>query len=155
MAMWSNSHGSNVDVLCTLCRRELALVESYRQALSSDNLREHAAELATCLRSHEQRAELLKSRIRALHAEPPDSAGARGALVRMVEGAAAAFGARAAIFALEEEEERELRHYRGKVEALDPDSRQLLQEQVVPAQVETHRMISELKHTREAALRSN
>ncbi len=147
----SSSTGSSVDVLSSLCRRELALVESYRQALSSNNLRTQAPTLATCLRSHEQRAELLKSRIRALHAEPPDSAGALGALVRMVEGAAAAIGARAALFALEEEEDRGLRHYRAQLPAVDAESRLRLQEQLVPAQAETHRLISELKHGREVS----
>src|SRR5436190_22737432 len=108
MTAWS-SPGSSVDVLCALCRRELAAIESYRQALNSSNLQSHAGPLATCLRSHEQRAEFLKARIRELHAAPPNSAGARGTFVKMVEGAAAAIGPKVAIMALEDEEDRDLR----------------------------------------------
>ena len=98
-------NGATIDVLTTLCRRELAFVESYRQALNALSLREHSAELATCLRSHEQRAELLKSRIRALHAEPPATGGVLGAVAKLLEGAAAAIGEKAGIMALEEEED--------------------------------------------------
>jgi len=143
-------NGATIDVLTTLCRRELAFVESYRQALNALSLREHSAELATCLRSHEQRAELLKSRLRVLHAEPPASGGVLGAVAKLLEGAAAAIGEKAGIMALEEEEDRGLRGYRSNFEKMDAESRTLIARELAPAQFETHRIISELRRTKGA-----
>ena len=137
---------SSIDALNGFCRRELAAVESYRQGLSSLPAGAHTGTLATCLRSHEQRAEFFKSRIRSLHAEPPSSAGMLGAFVKAVESAAAAISLRIAIAALEEEEDRLLRHYRAHLIEADLESQQLMEREIVPAQLETQRMIHDLRH---------
>jgi len=137
---------SIIDSLAGFCRRELRAVESYRQALSSLPPGDHTSVLATCLRSHESRAEFFKSRIRWLHAEPPNSAGVLGAVVKVLESAAAAISLRAALATLEEEEERLSRYYRTHLVGVDLETQQLLQEQVVPTQFETHKLISDLKH---------
>jgi hypothetical protein len=142
---------SSVEALAGFCRRELAAVESYRQALSSLTTGAHSADLAKCLRSHEERAESFKAQIRFLHAEPPSSAGVRGAVVKMLESAAAAISVRFALAALQEEEDRLLRHYRSHQLDVDVDSQHLLQEHVIPAQFETHRLVSELLSRGEVA----
>ena len=134
-----------IEALAGFCRRELAAVETYRQALRTLAPSSQTNVLSTCLRSHEERAEFFKSRIRSLHAEPPTSAGVLGTLVKMLEGAAAAISPRMAIATLEEEEDRLLRHYRTHLLDADLESQQLMQERVIPAQFETHRLISELR----------
>ena len=146
MAVSSNAALSSfIEALSGFCRRELAAVESYRQALSSLPPGPQTNVLATCLRSHEERAEFFKSRIRSLHAEPPTSAGVLGAVVKMLEGAAAAISPRIAIATLQEEEERLLRHYRTHLLDADVESQQLMQERVIPAQFDTHRLLSDLR----------
>jgi hypothetical protein len=144
----SSGNGSSIDVLTALCRRELAFVESYRRALGAPSLSEHASALSACLRSHEDRAEQLKSRLRALKAEPPTSGGLLGAVAKLLEGAAAAFGERAGILALEEEEVLGSRGYRANFSAMDPESRALIEQRLAPLQAETHRIMSDLRHQR-------
>ncbi|HVJ17104.1 MAG TPA: demethoxyubiquinone hydroxylase family protein [Polyangiaceae bacterium] len=141
----SASFSAFIEALAGFCRRELAAVEIYRQALSSLAPGTQTSVLATCLRSHEERAEFFKSRIRSLHAEPPASAGVLGALVKVLEGAAAAISPRMAIATLQEEEDRLLRHYRTHLLDADVESQQLMQERVIPAQFQTHRLLSELR----------
>ena len=137
---------ATIDALIGFCRRELAAVESYRQSLSSLNPGTYTPVLAKCLRSHEQRAEFFKSRLRALQAEPPPSAGMLGTFMRIVEGAAAAISPRVAIAALQEEEELLLRHYRGHVGDLDSESQQEIRRSAMPAQLETQTLMNDLRH---------
>ena len=144
----SSGNGSSIDVLMALCRRELAFVESYRRALGAASLSDHASVLSACLRSHEDRAEQLKSRLRALKAEPPSSGGLLGAVAKLVERAAAAFGERAGLLALEEEEELGSKGYRADFSALDPESRTLIEQRLAPLQAETQRVMSDLRHQR-------
>jgi hypothetical protein len=136
-----SSSSSTIDTLSGFCRRELAAVESYRQGLSSLPAGAHTTVLATCLRSHEERAELFKSRLRSLQAEPPSSAGILGAFVKALESAAAAISLRVAIAALKEEEDRLTRHYRAHLIETDLESQRLMDRDVVPAQLETQRLI--------------
>ena len=144
----SSENSSNIDVLMALCRRELAFVESYRRALSAPSLSDHASTLSACLRSHEDRAEQLKSRLRAMKAEPPNSGGVLGAVAKLLEGAAAAFGERAGILALEEEEERGTKSYRANFSAMDSESRALIEQRLAPLQAETQRLMGDLRHQR-------
>ncbi len=146
--MAATENSSSIDVLMALCRRELAFVESYRRALLAPSLRDHFSTLSACLRSHEDRAEQLKSRLRALRAEPPASGGVLGAVAKLLEGAAAAFGERAGILALDEEEERGTKSYRADFSAMDPESRALIEQRLAPLQAETQRLMGELRHQR-------
>lgn len=140
-----SGNGSSIDVLSALCRRELAFVESYRRALNAPSLAAHASTLRSCLRSHEDRAEQLKSRIRALKAEPPSSGGVLGAVAKLLEGAAAAISERAGILALEEEEDRGSKSYRADFSAMDPESRELIERRLAPLQADTHRIMAQLR----------
>ena len=142
----SAGNGSSIDLLTALCRRELAFVENYRRALNAPSLGNQVGALSTCLRSHEERAEHLKSRLRALQAEPPSSGGVFGAFAKLLERAAAAFGERAGILALDEEEERGMKAYRADLGGVDPESRALIEQKLAPLQTETYRITSELRH---------
>jgi hypothetical protein len=140
-----SGNGSSIDVLSALCRRELAFVESYRRALEAPSLRAYASTLSSCLRSHEDRAEQLKSRIRALKAEPPSTGGVLGAVAKLLEGAAAAISERAGILALGEEEERGSKSYRADFSAMDPESRELIERRLAPLQADTQRIMEQLR----------
>jgi hypothetical protein len=92
----------------------------------------------------------LAERIRFFRAQPPDSAGVRGAVAKLAEGAAAAIGYQLGIAAVEDEEVRLTRLYLSRVLELDADSRKLMQKEIIPAQFETQRAVSELKQQAQA-----
>ena len=140
------NRASVIDRLSSFCRGEISAVETYDQVLNSGALVRHGQELRLCRSSHEARVELLAGRISALGGMPPASSGAWGTFARAVEGAAAAIGERAAILALEEGEDHGLNEYRVHATELDADSQTLVIQRLLPAQLETHRIVRELKH---------
>lgn len=135
-----------VDTLNELLRGEISAVETYRQALEKLTNSPARAELEDCRRSHEQRVQKLREQVTRLGGRPDEASGAWGAFARLVEGSAKAFGEKAAIAALEEGEDHGLRLYRGDIDKLDPASRALVEQDVLPAQERTHRSLSTLKH---------
>jgi len=69
-----------------------------------------------------------------------------GAFAKLVEAGAKAFGEKAAIAALEEGEDHGLRLYKGDLDKLDAASRVFVETEMLPAQEQTHRTLSALKH---------
>ena len=137
----------SVDALNELLRGEISAVETYRQAI--DKLAESptVGQLEDCRRSHERRVAKLREQVTRLGGQPAKESGAWGAFARLVEGGAKAFGERAAVMALEEGEDHGLKLYRDDLEKLDASSRVLIQQDLLPAQEQTHRDMSALKHT--------
>jgi demethoxyubiquinone hydroxylase (CLK1/Coq7/Cat5 family) len=140
------SRADVTDRLSSFYRGEISAVETYDQALQSGTLARHGAQLRLCRSSHQARVELLADAIRALGARPPSSSGIWGAFARAIEGTAAALGERAAILALEEGEDHGLGEYRAHAGELDVASEALVLQRLLPAQLETHRIVRELKH---------
>ena len=140
------TQSKTVDVLNSFLRGEISAVETYRQALDKIKAETMRTNLEHCLRSHEQRVNLLRQRIRSIGGEPAEGSGAWGAFAKLVEGGAKAFGEKAAISALEEGEDHGRDDYQRDLDKLDLDSRQLVQAQVLPEQVRTHRVVSDMKH---------
>jgi len=131
--------------LRSFCRGELSAAESYAIALGAPVLRRHQQVLSACRDSHQKRARLLGREILRLGGEIPRFSGPWGALVDTIEQAAVALGPSAAIRALVQGEEHGLRDYRVDVDKLAPTPRQLVENVVMPAQVETYRAVSALK----------
>jgi hypothetical protein len=94
-----------------------------------------------------RRVSKLREQVARLGGEPEKDSGAWGAFARLVEGGAKAFGEHAAIAALEEGEDHGLKLYRNDLDKLDPDSRQLVETDLLPAQEQTHQFMSSLKKT--------
>jgi hypothetical protein len=142
----------DIDQLNSFLRGELAAVQTYAIALDHLSLESRArSRLDACLRSHEQRVELLKDRIIDLGGRPAAGAGPWGAVTRAIETGASAFGDRAAIAALEQGEDHGVRDYREDVVKLDVLARDLVLEQLLPLQQQTHRVISDLNRELKAA----
>ena len=137
----------SIDTLNAFLRGEMSAVETYQQAIERLKGSERRVELEECQRSHEQRVQRLRQHIVQLGGEPSESSGPWGAFTRLFEGGAKAFGERAAIAALEEGEDHGLRLYRDDIDKLDPQSRQLVEMDLLPAQERTHRSLSTLKHS--------
>ena len=139
-------HTNSVDTLNELLRGEISAVETYRQALSKLTSSPARAQLEDCERSHQLRVEKLRDQVVRLGGRPDETSGAWGAFARLIEGSAKGFGEKAAIAALEEGEDHGLKLYRGDIGKLDPASRTLIEQDVLPAQETTHRTMSTLKH---------
>src|SRR5438105_3081717 len=100
----SQASSEVIDQLRSFCRGELSAVDTYRQALSSGPFPNITDVLRSCLASHERRVVLLRDKILELGGLAPPSAGAWGALVLLLGGAANAISEKATIAVLEEGE---------------------------------------------------
>lgn len=142
----SRSIEDSVDQLNSLLRGEISAVETYRMALDKLDRGSHArGELETCIRSHEERVNVLRDKVRQLGGTPATSSGPWGVFARLVEGGARALGDKAAIAALEEGEDHGLKDYRSALDKLDPEGRQLVLSRLLPAQEDTHARMSAFK----------
>jgi demethoxyubiquinone hydroxylase (CLK1/Coq7/Cat5 family) len=135
-----------VEQLNSFLRGEISAVETYRQAMGKvDDVRART-QLEQCHLSHQRRVDLLKMRILQLGGEPSQGSGAWGAFAKIAEGGAAAFGDKAAIDVLEEGEDHGLKDYQTHLAELDTDARIFVENELLPAQQQTHRALSNLKH---------
>lgn len=137
---------STVEQLNSYLRGEMAAVETYQMAL--DKLPEISTvrdELLACLKSHRDRVMSLQDAIVALGGEPATSSGPWGAFAKLVEGGAKLLGAKTALAALEEGEDHGLKDYREDLDDLDPETRSLVVDELLPAQQVTHDRVNALK----------
>jgi uncharacterized protein (TIGR02284 family) len=137
----------SVEALNGLLRGEISAVETYRQAIEKLSDSAVRGQLEDCQRSHELRVDKLRNQVERLGGEPAKGSGPWGAFARLFEGGAKAFGERAAVAALEEGEDHGLKLYRGDLDKLDTTARVLVETDLLPAQEQTHRYMSTLKHT--------
>jgi uncharacterized protein (TIGR02284 family) len=137
----------SVDVLNSFLRGEISAVETYRQALEKVQEANLHASLQDCLQSHTTRVTVLTEQIRALGGSPSQGSGVWGAFAKAVEGGAKAFGAKAAVAALEEGEDHGRNDYRSDIDKLDTASKQVVQQRVIPEQERTHGVMSQLKRS--------
>ena len=138
---------SDVKQLNSLLRGEISAAETYRMALEKlDATATARPDLEACLASHEQRITMLRDAVVACGGEPAEGSGPWGAFAKAVEGSAKAFGEKAAIVALEEGEDHGIADYRRAVDDLDPSSRRLVNDELLPLQQQTHGRMSRLKH---------
>lgn len=139
----------NLDMLESFCRDEIAATQTYEKALTLPVLKKHSAVLSGCYESHRARATALSQRLASFGGKVPESTGVWGALVPLLTGAAAAVSEHLAVSMLEESEDRGLKHYRSKLDELDPMNRDFILERILPAQNSTHASLSSLKHSLE------
>src|SRR5262249_16928851 len=114
-----STEAHTLDTLNELARGELSAVETYRQALEKVKDATLRATLQENWRLHQQRAQLLRSKVIELGGKPVEGSGAWGAFAKLVEGGARMFGEKSAISALEEGEDRGLKMYRDAVQKVD------------------------------------
>jgi uncharacterized protein (TIGR02284 family) len=126
-----------VEQLNSLLRGEISAVQTYDQAIEKlgDRHGRTAGELRRIAQEHGEHAQDLRARVRVLGGDPDDSAGAWGGLVQAVEGVSRAFGGVSALKTLREGEEHGMRDYRDALSELDVESRRLVQDVLLPAQL--------------------
>jgi hypothetical protein len=138
------NQNATVDQLNSFLRGEISAVETYRQAVDALKQSAIAPRIIQCMRSHEERVQLLESQVRKYGGTPTKGSGPWGAFAKLVEKGASMLGDKAAISALEEGEDHGLRDYKD-LSKLDEESRVLVQQKILPAQQRTHAELSDLK----------
>lgn len=135
-----------VEQLNSLLRGEISAVQTYDQAIRKigEDLGPEAAELRRIAQEHGEHAQDLRARVRTLGGDPDDSARVWGTLVQAVEGTARLFGDATALKALREGEEHGLRDYRDALSELDVESRRLVQDALLPAQLRHIQALEEM-----------
>lgn len=138
---------SSIEQLNSFLRGEMAAVETYQLALEKiDHISTVRDELLVNLKSHQDRVMMLQDAIRAAGGEPATSSGPWGTFAKVIERGAKTLGEKTAVAALEEGEDHGLRDYKSDLGDLDSTTRVLVQNQLLPAQQQTHDRLSALKH---------
>jgi hypothetical protein len=146
MQTQQTTHSAAVERLSSFCRGEMSAVETYTEALTSGTLTRFGERLRQCQSSHQTRVDLLRAQIGMLGGEPPMSSGVWGTFAKAIEKAASAAGEKAALAILEEGEDHGLNLYRTQTADLDTASNILVNQRLLPLQLETHRIVVDLKH---------
>ena len=136
---------ANLNQIEALCRGEMAATESYARASACPALMGVVDALRRVQGSHQYRVDLLIERIHQLGGEPPASSGAWGSLVSLLEGAALGVSESMAVAVLARGEEHGLAQYQRELDLLDPDTRDLVAELILPRQHETNDAMIELR----------
>lgn len=127
----------SVNQLNSLLRGEISAAETYRMAidkLTSVNAAADVGLLREIQEEHGRAAQAMRDRIRELGGDPSDASGAWGVWAKMVQGMADMMGQTPGLKALKEGEEHGLKDYQAATDRVDPTSRQLIQNQFIPAQ---------------------
>jgi hypothetical protein len=128
----------SLPTLNSFLRGEIAAVEVYRCALA--RMGEHGEDLRPCLASHERRVAMLRDRVEDLGGIPAEEPEPWDTLPIDEAG-----DDEATLTALEQGEDRGLKHYLDDVCKLDADSRRIVAREILPEQVRTHGCVSDLK----------
>ena len=138
---------ANLPTLREFLKDEREAAARYRRALPRFTDQAETDELNACLASHERRIATLEAWIRERGAEIEDVRVDVRAQVHVDLHEDEADEEAAAIEALEETEDRSLKHYLDDVGKLDGDTRRLVASEILPEQVRTYDSVSDLRLT--------
>ena len=145
MATANTNSTKSIDELNNLLQGEISAVETYRIALeklTDGGLRDT---LDACLRSHSQRVDVLKQKVIANGGVPTETSGAWGVFARSAETVSASLGDKNGVATLENGEDHGLKSYQVDTDKLTAEARSVINNDLLPLQLETHRIISMLK----------
>jgi len=136
MSYTEQKPNDSVDQLNSLLRGEISAQETYTQAIERLAIdgRSEVEVLRQIARDHSAAVERLRDSVTRAGGKPAESSGVWGAFARSVEGTAKSLGDKAAIKALKEGEEHGLKDYRAAVDDVDPNTRQIIVGDLIPAQ---------------------
>jgi len=125
-----------VEQLNSLLRGEISASETYRLAIerAAAEFPAQVRALRAISQEHGEAAQALREQVTRAGGDADSSSGAWGIYVKTIEGIAKIFGDTTALKALKEGEEHGLRDYRDALDSLDPESRRLVAERLIPAQ---------------------
>lgn len=136
---------NDVKHLNSFLKNELSAVETYNQCLKNVDDTQVASGLSELQNSHQQRAVVIRQKIRELGGDPEESSGMWGSVAKIVEGGARLFGDNSAISALEEGEDRGRDQYLKKSDNLSPGIRSFVNAELIPEQRRTHDMLNRIQ----------
>lgn len=142
-----NNTEQNVKQLNSFLRGEISAVETYNQAIEKVEAVPVRTTLAQVRDSHNARVLKLTEKIRQLGGVPDKESGIWGTFAKAVEGTAKIAGVGPAISALEEGEDHGLNDYKGDLSDLSADLQHFIVSEVLPAQRQTHDLMSRLQKT--------
>jgi len=121
-------------------RGEISAVETYRMAIEKvthrgDEGNNSLGLLREIQEAHGRAAQALRDRVREVGSDPSDASGLWGVWAKTVQGTANLLGDTAALKSLKEGEEHGLKDYKEKLPDLDTTSAELVQNQLIPAQI--------------------
>ena len=136
MSYAEKTPNDSVGQLNSLLRGEISAQETYTQAIERLAIdgRSEVEVLRQIARDHSAAVERLRDSVTRAGGKPAESSGVWGAFARSVEGTAKSLGDKAAIKALKEGEEHGLKDYRAAVDDVDPNTRQIIVGDLIPAQ---------------------
>ena len=136
MGLEGTDSGPSVDQLNSLLRGEISAAETYRMAIDklADDSTSNAGLLREIQEEHGRAAQGIRDRIREIGGEASDSSGAWGAWAKTVQGTMNLFGDASSLKALKEGEEHGLKDYQDAIGTVDVSSKQLISNQLIPAQ---------------------
>jgi hypothetical protein len=132
-------------------RGELSAVETYDLALAAVNDLEAARVLRQLRDQHEQRVLKLREHIRSHGGQPVSGSGAWGLFAKLVQRGADLLGDRAVAAALEEGEDHGVRTYTRHADDFQPQVRELVLRELLPAQQASHDLCHTLQRFVKAA----
>lgn len=135
----------SIETLNSLLAGEISAIESYNQAIDKLGPKYENLELDQLRQEHSRRAQKLRDRVTQLGGAPKMNSGIWGAFAQAVAGGGALIGAVPAIAALEEGEDRGLVDYKKALEKLDPQSQELILNDLLPGQEHTHSIMRMMK----------
>jgi bacterioferritin (cytochrome b1) len=134
-AVENASAPQTIDHLNSLLRGEISAAETYRMAIDKHSERSEDVGLLQQIQAeHGRAAQAIRDRIHELGGEASDASGAWGIWSKVVQAAAGFLGNVSGLKSLKEGEEHGLKEYVAAIEEIDPTSRQLIQNQIIPAQ---------------------
>jgi bacterioferritin (cytochrome b1) len=146
MTRWNSQNfemsdrGQAVRQLNSLLRGELSAVETYQMTINRVAGQQAVyADSVEMLRrieaDHHQAADVLRQRVQSLGGRPTEGAGAWGAWAKFIQGTVNLLGdPTTALKGLKEGEEHGLRDYQESLDEVDEQSRQVIQQRLIPAE---------------------
>lgn len=145
-----NPDARTLATLNTLLKGEIAAVETYTHAIAKIDDRSQVP-LQDNRDCHARRVQALRDRIIASTGVPVEGSGMWGTFASLLERSATLLGRDAAIAALEEGEDLGLREYREALTQLDLHTREWVEQELLPAQVRTHAVLSEARRNHDGS----
>jgi uncharacterized protein (TIGR02284 family) len=139
-----------VQQLNSLLRGEISAAETYRMAIDKVAGVESSTDaglLREIQEEHGRAAQTVRDRIREMGGVASNSSGAWGAWAKTVQGTMNLFGDASCLKALKEGEEHGLKDYQEALDDVDAASRQLIQNQLIPAQQRHINLLDQLIHS--------
>jgi len=145
----SGNSNEVIGQLNSLLRGEISACETYRMAIDkiADNDQismDNASVLNEIEREHGIAAQQLRQRIEQLGGQASNSSGAWGAWAQTVQGTMNLFGDKSALKSLKEGEEHGLKDMESALNDIDPGSRELISNQLIPQQQKHMGLIDQL-----------